>query len=291
MSRWFASAYRAHGWVRRIVATNRLCIDGDAALQWAHSVAISGRSAFAAGDRTLGNISAPRRTCLGLLLCICLPLLSIARTALAAQDAAPSPATATLKKDATVDAEEQELWLSVQFNRNGPTEVVLFLREKGGRLFAREEDVRRWRLRVPNVSALTHNNESYYPLDTFAGLSYQVDESTQAIFLDAPPDLFQRTNVNGQTDSHFRVPAPAPLGAFFNYDVSSQNTGGRTQTSGFFEADMFNAAGVGGTSFLARDFGTSQGLTRLDTTWTQDQPADLASLRLGDAITGGGEHG
>lgn len=185
---------------------------------------------------------------------------------------------------------EQELWLAVQINHSGPPEPVLLLKLADGRLLAHADDLKRWRLQLPATAATSSSGEIFYALDDLPGLSYRMDEPHQALFIDAPADLFASTVLHGQS-RHFSAPQPPPLGAFFNYDISSQASAGHNQIGGLFELAVFNSWGVGTTNFLARNYGSGPYVIRLDTTWTQDRPANLASLRLGDSISAPGDWG
>jgi outer membrane usher protein len=191
---------------------------------------------------------------------------------------------------ATQDASDQEVWLALQINRLEPAETVLLLRRKDGSLMVRGEDLRRRRLNLPDVAPVLHRGEAYYRLDALPGVSYRVDEPRQALFVEAPAGLFPGTVVSGQS-AGFTAPILSPPGGFFNYDVSAGRIAGRTDAGGLFELGAFNGRGAGIGSFLARDLGDGTRFTRLDTTWTRDQPSQLASLRLGDAISSAGSWG
>ena len=202
---------------------------------------------------------------------------------------ATTPASAPATPAPSGQAAEQEMWLVVQINHSGAAEPVLLLRLADGRLLARGEDINRWRLPLP-ARNLASGEETFYALDALPGLSYTIDEARQALFIDVPPSLFLNTSLNGQR-RHFSAAPPSPPGAFFNYDVSAQSTSTGTQLGGLFELGVFNSWGVGIANFVARDYGIGSPVTRLDTTWTQDRPAEMASLRVGDAITGAGDWG
>jgi len=184
-----------------------------------------------------------------------------------------------------------EVWLAVRINQQQPADTVLLLRHSDGRLLAGAKDLRRWRLRLPDVAPLAHDGEDYYPLAALAGLSYRLDESTQALAMEAAPGLFDATLLKG-TAFGFSAPSPAPAGGFLNYDVFADHAQGRTNTSGLLELGGFGGSGAGVARFLARDLGRETARTiRLESTWTHDRPLQLASLRLGDAIGGAGSWG
>jgi outer membrane usher protein len=183
----------------------------------------------------------------------------------------------------------EEVWLVVSINGQERAEAALLLRDKKGRLHVRPEDLRHWRLRTPDVASLSHGGENYYPLDALSGLSYQVNESRQSLSLNAPAALFEGTVLSRTTG--LTVPSLPPIGGFLNYDLFALHALGETRGSGLLELGGFGKWGAGVSSFLGRDIGGDARYIRLDTTWTRDSPAELASLRLGDAINRAGTWG
>lgn len=176
-----------------------------------------------------------------------------------------------------------EVFLVVVINQQ--EQGVAFLLRSDDRLFAGGQDLRRWRLHLPNTIPLNRDGEDFYALDTLAGLSYEFNESSQALTVQAPPSLFDATRLKG-TVTNFSAPTPASPGGFLNYDVSANHAQGRTTTSGLLELGGFSGWGAVQTRILARDLDGHASAIRLDTTWTRDQPMQLASLRVGDAISG-----
>jgi outer membrane usher protein len=200
---------------------------------------------------------------------------------------ASAPATGAVPRDA---AGVDEVWLTVTINGQERPETALVLRDKTGRLLVREEDLRNWRLRVPPASALTHDGASFYRLEDLRGLSYRVNEAQQALALDGPPNLFEGTQLRRSTS--LTVPSLPPLGGFLNYDLFATHVDGLTRGNGLLELGGFGKFGAAISSFLARDVGGSSArYIRLDTTLTQDHPADLSSFRFGDAISRAGTWG
>src|SRR5262249_37613303 len=141
-------------------------------------------------------------------------------------------------------------------------------------------------LAMPKAKARMRDGENYYPLDALTGLSWRIDEPTQALMIDAPANLFDRVHVAGVTGDYKPVP-PSPLGGFFNYDAVGQSDRGATTANALLEASVFGRAGAAVTRFLERyDPDKPTQNVRLDTTWTLDRPQSAASLRIGDSITG-----
>jgi outer membrane usher protein len=188
---------------------------------------------------------------------------------------------ATLAEDAALAADEVFMMVLI----NDQTQGTVIILRSNDRLFAGSNDLRRWRLRLPDTTPLTHYGEDFFALDALAGLSYIFDESSQALMVQAPPILFDATLLKG-TVTNFSVPTPASLGGFLNYAVSAYHAQGRTTTSGRLELGGFGGWGAAQTRILALDLNGQASAIRLDTTWTRDQPMQLASLRFGDAISG-----
>ena len=189
--------------------------------------------------------------------------------------------SAPLAEDTALAVDEVFLVVVINQQEQG----VAFLLRSDDRLFAGGQDLRRWRLHLPNTTPLNRDGEDFYALDTLAGLSYEFNESSQALTVQAPPNLFDATRLSG-TATDFSAPTPASPGGFLNYDVSANHAQGRTSTSGLLELGGFAGWGTVQTRLLARDLNGKATAVRLDTTWTRDQPLKVASLRVGDAISG-----
>jgi outer membrane usher protein len=180
----------------------------------------------------------------------------------------------------------EEMFLEMRLNRQ-PGQNALILRQADGALYARKDDLQRWRLHLPEVTPLAYRGEEYYPLAAFAGLTYRVDEARQVLMAEAPASLFSGTEMRGAS-SRLAAPTRPPPGAFLNYDLLLNRTQDSTQRSGVLELGAFGGLGVGVTSFLAQPRAEGTRVVRLDSTWTYDRPEKLDSLRFGDAISGAG---
>jgi outer membrane usher protein len=115
------------------------------------------------------------------------------------------------------------------------------------------------------------------------GLRYQLDERTQELNIEGPPDIFAAT-VLGVPRERFAELGEIHLGGFLNYDLLFQHQDADSSLDGVLELGLFHRLGVGTTTALARDIGDRSAFTRLETTWTADDPGRLSTLRLGDTI-------
>jgi outer membrane usher protein len=189
--------------------------------------------------------------------------------------------SASLAVDTALAADE--ILLDVFINQQRK-DTVLLLRSEG-RLFAGAEDLRRWRVRLPESKPLTLYGDDFYALDALEGLTYRLDKSTQTLAVQVPPSLFDATKVMGK-ETVFSAPSLASPGGTLNYDVFASHTKGKTTTNGLLELGGFGSWGTAQTGILAKDLNGQASAIRMDTTWTRDQPMQLASLRFGDAISG-----
>ena len=155
---------------------------------------------------------------------------------------------AALAEDPAHDADE--VFMAVLINEQTQGTVVIL--RSDGRLFAGAQDLRRWRLRLPNTAPLTQYGEDFFALDTLTGLSYEFNEASQALTVQAPPNLFDATRLKG-TVTNFSAPTPASLGGFLNYDVTANHTQEQTKTNGLLELGGFGSLGTAQTSILALD--------------------------------------
>jgi outer membrane usher protein len=217
--------------------------------------------------------------------------IATAATAATTTTIASSPvASASVALAPTASPIAEELLLAISINGQKPTDTVLIKRDATGALLVRREDLLRWRLLVPQREAVSMEGDAFYPLTAFAGLSYRIDESQQALLLDVPVDLFSQTTLAGSRGV-LNVPTSSPLGGFLNYDVFVDHDPKRTATNALAELGAFNAWGVGLSSFLRQDLPEGARVVRLASTWTHDRPTQMTSVRFGDLINANGSWG
>jgi outer membrane usher protein len=182
----------------------------------------------------------------------------------------------------TPDARNEELLLQVDVNAQGLSDTVLVLRGSDGKIAVPVDSLDRWRLRRPDVAPRFHDGVPYYPLDAIAGVTYTYDAAKQRLTISAPPRAFTDTQF---ANAGLRYPAPTPsqLGGFFNYNLFASRASGESQYAGQFEAGVFSPYGVLISGLLAQDNAGVKSTVRLNTTWTSDFPAQLTTLRVGDA--------
>jgi len=193
-------------------------------------------------------------------------------------------------RNAKVPPPPRELLLQVDINRQGLQDATIIVQSTAGELLASGDDLRKWRLSVPGVAPETVNGVAYYPLHAIAGLSYELDMRTLKLALTVPVDAFTMSELSAPA-TVLRKPTTPSLGGYFNYDVVTTHSGGITQGSGVFEVAAFGPLGVVVGNMLAQTGPNLNKATRLETTFTHDDPQSLTSLRIGDTFTAPGAWG
>lgn len=213
--------------------------------------------------------------------------------ALAQKAVAKAPVAPTVPVPSAVPnlppGQMQETWLEVYLNGT-PQDTVLALRDAAGHMLVPAADLERWRIRIAGIQRVKHGGEDYCPLSAIQGLSYRVDLSQETLQLSLPPDLLTMSQFSGASGGPV-MPTPPPPGAYLNYDVYADRESGSTNAGALLETNVFGRYGNVDNAMLTRDATGHTGTVRLDTTWTQDHPSQMASLRIGDGISGASSWG
>ena len=183
-----------------------------------------------------------------------------------------------------------EVAYEATINQQANKENLIILRSVRGDLLVSEQDIARWKLPMPDTNkAVDYNGTRFYATADLPAATYTVDDNHLSIDVTLPVSSFEHTNVDRQSDQ-IAPNTPQP-GGFFNYDFFALKTEQKFSLDGAFEAGLFNKYGVGIWNSLVRDIGRESKFTRLDTTWTVDQPNSMTSWRIGDAVNRGGSIG
>jgi outer membrane usher protein len=197
-----------------------------------------------------------------------------------------SPAGAVLPR-----AEYQERLLLIDINRQQLEETVLVLEDRAGTLYLWSQDLQRWRLRSPDAgAAIEYHGEKYFPLSAISEVAHVYDPQALTLEIEARPEAFAKSRLTTRYDTLPPPVRPSP-GGFINYDLFVSRSTDSMQRSGLFELGYFNRYGSGTSNLLADRLGSSSHATRLDTTWSVDNPEKLRTLHLGDAINAPGAWG
>ena len=206
--------------------------------------------------------------------------------------ACAQPTTATTTAAAATDAGESV----VEFTINGQLQpaTLVVRQDADGTLLLRAEDLAALRLKPPARGGVRIDGQLYYRLDASMQAVVRFDAPAQHAEVRLPADAFLATRATARAVDTRPALTTSP-GGFVNYDLYGESVASRTSLGGIAEAGVFGRYGVGTSTVLGRhdDGGqaASSAVVRLDTTWTLDRPARLASLRVGDAISVAGSWG
>jgi outer membrane usher protein len=183
------------------------------------------------------------------------------------------------------DAHElNEKALEFIVNQVQPGLVLLALQEENGSLWLSKESFEALRLNLPNVEAIERDTQRYFPLAAIDGIRLEIDGLMQRVFVQAPANSFQATELSASTRSSPMVTRAAP-GAFLNYQLSAQRDR-ETREGIAAELGLFGAPGVFTNTVTVRDKAV-----RLESTLTRDFIGSMTTLSIGDAVSDAGSYG
>jgi outer membrane usher protein len=180
--------------------------------------------------------------------------------------------------------------VEVRVNDQADTSTFIVRRDTDGTLLIRADDLAQLRVRTPSRGVVTVDGERYVRVGPDIGATVVFDEATQTASITLPASAFVATRSSALSPDVPRV-TPAALGGFANYDLYGEQVDDRTSLGAILDLGVFGPRGVFTHSLVGRDDDETSGAVRLDTTWTQDFPERLATLRVGDAISASGAWG
>lgn len=185
-----------------------------------------------------------------------------------------------------------DVYLEVFINNASMKMIGNFKQRPNGSLAATAEELREVGIKPPAGAAA----DELVELSALPGLSYQVDDETQRLYVQTTDKGRSPRVINVRQQQENAIPAPqAGYGAVLNYSLYASSNGlfqGNSNLfqgiSGSFDARLFSPYGTLSQSFLAGySEGSLDGITRLNTTWSYSDPKSLVTYRAGDLTTGG----
>jgi outer membrane usher protein len=186
---------------------------------------------------------------------------------------------------------EERLILSLTVNGRRVDDSTLVLHRVDGFYLPRAALVDARIVVGPQARTIQGPSAEYVALSSLDGVTVELDNAAQDLKLHVDPKMMT-TEVVEIAKPFPIIVKPAEFGGFVNYDIVGQAGDDPAYLSGLFEAGAFIGGGTLVTTGLGRAVGTDgHNLLRLDTTYTRDFPDDLLRLRVGDAISRGGDWG
>ena len=174
----------------------------------------------------------------------------------------------------------------VKVSINGkPIDTVVMVRDSQGDWLIPEELLSKTHIQFPTQSKMIiEGGTSYVPLALLKVNTLTFDEHNQSLDIIFNASAFNLNKIVFQSGYQSGEPSP-PSGMFINYDLLLAKGSSFHSESLFAEFGI--AAGKGIALFNAAEISNEQTrrFLRLETSYTQDSPSDMTTLRLGDSIT------
>jgi len=180
--------------------------------------------------------------------------------------------------------------VEVRVNDEARAFTLIVRRDADGTLLIRQADLAELRIKTPSRGVVVVDGERYLRMGPEIGARVKFDAATQTADIMLPPGAFVATRTSALSPDAPVVTA-AGLGGFANYDLYGEQVDGQTNLGAILDLGVFGSRGVFTSSVVGRNDDDMSGTVRLDSTWTQDFPERLATLRVGDSISGAGAWG
>ncbi len=185
----------------------------------------------------------------------------------------------------SLPGDHEALMLALRINRQAITEAMPVLRSPDGGWLLPVDALRSANIRVPEASALRFNDTEYLRLNAFGVNRVEFDSARQMLEIEFRPEQFGPTSLLARPMPDHGTPS-AGAGAFVNYQFTLDRTPIGTGVSLFAEGGVAVGSGVALSShgFIDRPSLGSEAI-RLESSYTRDDPGQMARLRVGDSIS------
>lgn len=183
-----------------------------------------------------------------------------------------------------------EAVLEVSVNSPIGGEALVVLRDPEGHPWLEDADFTRLRLKLPPAEPRDDKGRHYYPVLSILGASVDVDEAAQHLTVNAPAAAFATTRIHTPARREPGLTLATP-GAFINYQLSDERSGGSSTAGAFGEVCAFAAPGLLTNTIISRSTLGRTRTIRLDSTMAHDFAERLETLSLGDSVSDPGSWG
>lgn len=188
------------------------------------------------------------------------------------------------------DGRPQALLVEVELNDRTLDGTVLALRDGSRRVLLSREDLADLGLLRPDTQPVVHDSRAYHALNALANLTYELDERTLLLSIDAPASVMQSHRISVQPEG-FEAPDEPASGVFVNHDLLARVEDTGSRGDGLLDVGLFGDLGSLESSQVFRGLGEDPEAVRLETMWRRDFPQDMRSLRVGDTVGFAGSWG
>ena len=191
-------------------------------------------------------------------------------------------ASSLLKLEVTV---QRQYFLRLAINGMQIKEDQLVLRDAQGNWLLPLTELETLHVRIPVADVLLIDGQRWLPLSALPAASAAFDEATQSLAVRLSPAAFAATQESLRESKQTPSAGSTSSGLFFNYDLGLQGGDTGYGNSAFIEAGASLPQGLAIVNYARIRQPWLHLDLRLDTSFTIDQPQNMATLRLGDAIT------
>lgn len=178
----------------------------------------------------------------------------------------------------------QSALLNVHINGIDLKTAYQFIKRPCGPLLAPILEMRNWRIKVAGKANVLVDDIHWLNLDEFDGIRYEINETTQEIFLRVEPQHF--ASIELDFAPQYKPITRSAKGGFLNYGLTGTRSSGESSTSfgGLLEVGAFAPLGVVTSNWILSRTGGNSSIdhTRLKTQFVKDFALDTKRLTLGD---------
>jgi outer membrane usher protein len=202
------------------------------------------------------------------------------------ESGATPPTGLSTEKKAPETHPAHDVVLGVLINGKVANDFARLVEMGDGKLYASADLIRQWRLKVPAAGGVNYHGTVVYSLDRLDnGVKWQVNPAEQTLSFNIAPAAFTETVLNASSRQPVEADRPTP-GLFLNHQLVFSHVDRDSGLAGLFETGFFSPLGVATSRFASRDFTNAMALIRLDTKLVHEFPHSMATLTLGDSISG-----
>jgi outer membrane usher protein len=162
-----------------------------------------------------------------------------------------------------------------------PAGTFLLVRRDGGFLM-RPDALRDLAIATPTGVVVRIDTEDFVSLSTLPGAVVRFDEARQELLLDVGAENFAATRLSPNASAVRASPGARAL--FVNYDLNIE-ADRQLVAGGIVETGISDNWGLAVNTVTVGRAATGSGVTRLDTFFVRDNPANLTRLVVGDTVT------
>ncbi len=183
----------------------------------------------------------------------------------------------------------ERMILALVINSTRVEESALVLKDPGGFYVARETLTDGRLIVSPQARTIADSGVDYVALGSLPGVTVALDTAAQELQITATGDAITRQviDMSPRMASAFHTDTK---GGFLNYDALAQ-AGSSQYFAGIVDGGASIADGMLLTSGIGKQSRTDSSFKRLESAWVHDVPSEMMRVKVGDAISRGGDWG